>query len=82
MLTISPDTDPQRILQQLTSPSPTGGLHFVAIWCMSGVEKFIRSNQLFRSWNGMHGRPFEEPKHQPSLSQATLARKPVVFGER
>ncbi|KIJ46638.1 hypothetical protein M422DRAFT_249794 [Sphaerobolus stellatus SS14] len=97
MLTISPDTDPQRILQQLTSPSPCGGLRFVAIWCMSGAEKSIHSNvshflpsvcmiltlrclqQLFRSWNRIHGRSFEEPEHQPSLSQATLTRKPVVL---
>ncbi|KIJ41394.1 hypothetical protein M422DRAFT_255585 [Sphaerobolus stellatus SS14] len=99
MLTISPDTNPQRILQQLTSPSPRGGVRFVVIWCMSGAEKSIRSNvshflpsvcmiltlrclqQLFRSWNGIHGRSFEEPEHQPSLSQATLARKPAVSGE-
>ncbi|KIJ46639.1 hypothetical protein M422DRAFT_249795 [Sphaerobolus stellatus SS14] len=93
MFTISPDTNPQRILQQLTPPSPRGGVRFLAMWCMSGAEKSIRSNvshflpsvcmiltlrclqQLFRSWNGIHGRSFEEPEHQPSLSQATLARE-------
>ncbi|KIJ41403.1 hypothetical protein M422DRAFT_255595 [Sphaerobolus stellatus SS14] len=60
MLTISPDTGPQRILQQLTSPLPRGVFsnYFVA-----GMECF------------------EEPEHQPSLSRATLARKPAVSGE-